>query len=200
MPFNKSPKAFRTLIALQVLLLLFLLAKVGFTGLSLWSKSGATPATGKAGTVVGEIERKTGDQAVTRVDPDPELMKALQDKTQTLERRRLAVEQKEKDLSRIQMEIDGKINQLTQLQDRLKRVISEAKAVQDKKAQHLSEIFSAMPPDKAARTIEKMDDRTVTEVFQAMRSKEVGGILAHLDPARAARISGDLTRLGPQAH
>ena len=55
-----------------------------------------------------------------------------------------------------------------------------------------------MPPDKAARMIEKMDDRTVTEVFQTMRSKEVGGILTHLDPARAARISANLSLLSSQ--
>ena len=93
------------------------------------------------------------------------------------------------------MEIEGKINQLNQLQVQLKKIVDQAKTIQDKKIQHLSEIFCAMLPDKAARMVEKMDDKTVTEVFQIMRSKEVGGILTHLDPVRAARITANLSLL-----
>jgi len=121
-------------------------------------------------------------------------------KSRALENQKQQVDQKEKDLIRIQMEIEGKINQLNQLQVQLRKIVDQSKTIQDKKIQHLSEIFGAMLPDKAARMIEKMDDKTVTEVFQVMRSKEVGGILTHLDPARAARISANLSLLTSRAN
>lgn len=194
----KGNKRFHYLILMQVFLLLFLLAKVGFTGLSLWGKKDSSAPVSTPGRVVGPIEKKGILPAGSQVEPDPEMLQALQRQSQTLESRRLQVEQKEKDLLRIRMEIDGKINELNQLQGQLKKLVAEAKTVQDKKVQHLSEIFCAMPSEKAARMIEKMDNRTVTEVFQTMRSKEVGGILTHLDPARAARISADLSLLAPR--
>ena len=186
--------------ALQVFILLFLIAKVGFTGLSLWEKK----ETSAGFPTPNRMTEKTGQKApiwTGSVGGDhPEIIKAVQDKALALEIKRQSVEEKEKDLGRIQMEIDGKLNQLNQLQVRLKKIIDESKSVQDKKVQHLSEIFCAIPPDKAARMVEKMDDRTVTEVFQFMRSKEVGGILTHLDPARAARISANLSLLAPRAN
>jgi hypothetical protein len=195
MPFEIKSTRFRTLIILQLLLLLFLLVKVGLDGYALWGKKEVNPPSGRSTKMVEKTGPGPRSPVGSPVGPDPELIKAYQSKAQILESRRLEVEQKEKDLLRIQKEIDGKINQLNQLQVQLKKIVGEAKAVQDKKVQHLSEIFSAMPPEKAARMVEKMDDRTVTEVIQSMRSKEVGGILAYLDPARAARISADLSRL-----
>ena len=190
---RKKNPFFYYLLGLQVFLLVLLIAKVSLSSLSSPDKP-EKPAPIQGRHTV-RIDKTPQTPAAEAWAPDPEILKALQEKSQALENQKQQLDQKEKDLGRIQREIEGKISQLNQLQVQLKKIIDQSKTIQDKKIQHLSEIFCAMPPDKAARMIEKMDDKTVTEVFQIMRSKEVGGILTHLDPVRAARISANLSLL-----
>ena len=191
---RKGTNFFYYLLGLQVFLLVLLIAKVSLSGLNSPDKPEIKPAAIQ-GRHTLRIDKTPQTPAADAWAKDPEILKALQEKSLALENQKQQVDQKEKDLVRIKMEIEGKINQLNQLQIQLKKIVDQSKTIQDKKIQHLSEIFGAMLPDKAARMIEKMDDKTVTEVFQVMRSKEVGGILTHLDPARAARISANLSLL-----
>lgn len=190
---------FHILLGLQAVLLVLLVARVSLSGF-ISPESPAIKTVALKRPVPAGIEQASASPSVNPWANDPEVLKALLDKSQALDKQKQQVEQKEKELVRIQLEIEGKINQLTQIHQQLKKIVEQSKAVQDKKIQHLAEIFCAMPPDKAARMIEKMDDRTVTEVFQSMRSKEVGGILSFLDPARAARISANLSLLNPKAN
>jgi flagellar motility protein MotE (MotC chaperone) len=193
----KRNRFFYFFVVLQTLLLLILVVRMGFGALTLWGKQEHQASTVRQR--LGVDPQRTAPAAPPAAGAvDPDWFKALQEKAAALENKRLQVEQKEKDLLRLQMEIEGKINQSNQWQAQLKKLVEEAKAVQDKKIQHLSEIFCAMPPEKAAKMVEKMDDRTVTEVFQSMRSKEVGGILSQLEPARAARLSSGLSVLAPR--
>jgi flagellar motility protein MotE (MotC chaperone) len=191
----KHNRLFYFFVTIQTLLLLTLLTKLGFSAFHLLEtqEKGAARFQHR---VAAEPERKTIVPAAAATDAD--WFKALQEKETALEKKRRQVEQKEKDLSRLQAEIEGKITQCSQAQAQLKKLVEEAKAVQDKKVQHLAEIFCAMPPEKAARLVDKMDDRAVTEVFQSMRSKEVGGILSQIEPTRAARISAGLSALTPR--
>jgi len=196
---RKGSSYFYYLLGLQVFLLVLLIAKVSLSGLYSPDTPGTKPAAIQGRQTV-RIDPSSQTAAADVWAKDPEILKALQEKSRTLENQKQQVDLKEKDLVRIQMEIEGKINQLNQLQVQLKNIVDQSKTIQDKKIQHLSEIFCAMVPDKAARMIEKMDDKTVTEVFQIMRSKEVGGIWTHLDPARAARISANLSLLTSRAN
>ena len=196
---RKGTNFFYYLLGLQVFLLVLLIAKVSLSGLNYPDRPEIKP-TAIQGRHTVRIEKAPQTPAVDAWAKDPEILKALQEKSRALENQQQQVDLKEKDLARIQMEIEGKINQLNQLQVQLRKIVDQSKTIQDKKIQHLSEIFGAMLPDKAARMIEKMDDKTVTEVFQVMRSKEVGGILTHLDPARAARISANLSLLPSRAN
>ncbi|MCU0579509.1 MAG: hypothetical protein MUF69_08180 [Desulfobacterota bacterium] len=193
----KRKRFFYFFVTLQTAVLLILVARMGFSALTFWEHQGKGSSTVQQRVVAEPAGHRPPALAAAGV-PDAEWVKALQQKAAELEHKRLQVEQKEKDLSRIQAEIDGKITQCSQWQVQLKKLVEEARAVQDKKVRHLSEIFCAMPPERAARLVEKMDDRTVTEVFQSMRSKEVGGILSQLEPARAARISAGLSSLTPR--
>ena len=196
---RKGTNFFYYLLGLQVFLLVLLIAKVSLSGLNSPDKPEIKPAAIQ-GRHTLRIDKTPQTPAADAWAKDPEILKALQEKSLALENQKQQVDQKEKDLVRIKMEIEGKINQLNQLQIQLKKIVDQSKTIQDKKIQHLAEIFGAMLPDKAARMIEKMDDKTVTEVFQVMRSKEVGGILTHLDPARAARISANLSLLTSRAN
>jgi flagellar motility protein MotE (MotC chaperone) len=196
---RKGTAFFYTLLGLQVGLLVLLIARVSLSGLTPADRPEVKTAAIR-GTHIGRIEKPSPSSPAGSWTNDPEIFKALQDKARALENQKQQVELKEKDLGRIQLEIDGKINQLNQLQVQLRKIVEQSKTVQDKKTLHLAEIFCAMPPDKAARMIEKMDDRTVTEVFQNMRSKEVGGILTQLEPSRAARISAALSLLSPRVN
>jgi flagellar motility protein MotE (MotC chaperone) len=193
----KRNRFFYFFVTLQTLLLLTLVARLGFSALTRWENLGKSPSKVQQ-RVVSQPEYKGAPTSPAGPATDPDWFKSLQEKAAALENKRVQVEQKEKDLSRIQTEIEGKINQNNQFQGQLKKLLEEAKAVQDKKVQHLSEIFCAMAPEKAAKLVEKMDDRTVTEVFQFMRSKEVGGIMSQLEPSRAARISAGLSALTPR--
>jgi flagellar motility protein MotE (MotC chaperone) len=194
----KRNRFFYLFVILQTLLLLTLVARLGFSALTRWENQERSPSKVHQ-RVVAQPENKGPSASPAGGAGDREWFKALQEKAAAVENKRLQVEQKEKDLSRIQAEIEGKITQCNQWQVQLKKLVEEAKAVQDKKVQHLSEIFCAMAPEKAAKLVEKMDDRTVTEVFQFMRSKEVGGILSQLEPSRAARISAGLSSLAPRS-
>jgi flagellar protein FlbB len=196
---RKGGSLFYYLLGLQVFLLVLLIAKVGLSGLNSLDRPGIKTAAIQ-GRHTARIDKTPQTPAADAWIRDPEILNALQEKSRSLENQKQQVDQKEKDLARIQMEIEGRINQLNQLQVQLKKIVDQSKTIQDKKIQHLSEIFCAMPPDKAARMIEKMDDKTVTEVLQNMRSKEVGGILTHLDPARAAKISANLSLLTSRAN
>ena len=152
---------FYILLGLQAFLLVLLIARVSLSGLTPPDRAGIKTAAIKGPHAVG-MDKTSPAPAANPWANDPEILKALQDKARSLDNQKQQVEQKEKDLVRLQQEIEGKISQLTQIQLQLKKVLEQSKTIQDKKTQHLSEIFSAMPPDKAARMIEKMDDRTVT--------------------------------------
>lgn len=57
----------------------------------------------------------------------------------------------------------------------------------------LAELYSQMKPEEACAIAQDMDDATLVQVFDGMKSRSVAKIMALMDPKRAAKLSMMMT-------
>jgi flagellar motility protein MotE (MotC chaperone) len=77
--------------------------------------------------------------------------------------------------------------------ERLKKEIEEAqKAMEEKRQEELikvAKIYEAMPPEEAAKRLEKLDEDIAVIILIALKPKTAGRILAQMESDRAASLS-----------
>jgi flagellar motility protein MotE (MotC chaperone) len=112
-----------------------------------------------------------------------------------LEQERLELDEERKRLDALKHEIDDKLAKITNMQTSVQRALDERKTVSDERIKHLTKIYAAMPPEKAAILVEKLQMDTIIALFSKMRGDNVGLILPHMSPNKAATISERLAKL-----
>jgi len=77
--------------------------------------------------------------------------------------------------------------------EQLKKEIEEAQKTIDEKTKErllkVSKIYEAMPPEEAAKRLEKLDENTAVAIISMLKPRAAGGILAQMDSDKAASIS-----------
>ena len=56
----------------------------------------------------------------------------------------------------------------------------------------VGKIYESMPPDEAAKKLEKLDEDTAVEIIGVLKPRAAGGILTEMDSEKAAAISKKL--------
>jgi flagellar motility protein MotE (MotC chaperone) len=123
----------------------------------------------------------------------------------SLKQREELLRVRQRELQMLESRIDEKIKRLSALETNVKAEIAMYKGISDERTKHLVKIYSSMKPNAAAKLMDQMDIDVATEVFLSMKGEIAGGILAYMEPAKAAAISKRLmstrkmTSSAPQA-
>lgn len=120
----------------------------------------------------------------------------LEHKRQQIETERLRLEEERKRLTALKQEIDVKLSRVTEMQKAVQSKLDERTTLSDKRIKHLINVYTTMPPKKAAVLIEKLDMEVIIALFSRMKGDSVGQILPYVSAEKAAEISERLAKLG----
>lgn len=124
----------------------------------------------------------------------PQLLNLINKERQSLLTRETALARKEEHLRTLQKEVEDRLQELKALQLRVLEALEEEKKIKSEHNRHLVATLTAMPADRAARLLEKMEEGLAVQLLRNIKGKEAGAILAVLPPDKAARLSQQLLR------
>lgn len=124
----------------------------------------------------------------------PQLLKLIHKERQSLLNRETALASKEEQLRTLQKEAEDRLQELKALQLKVLEAVEEEKKIRSEHNRHLVATLTAMPPDRAARLLEKMEENVAIQILRNIKGKEAGAILAALPADKAARLSQQLLR------
>jgi flagellar motility protein MotE (MotC chaperone) len=124
----------------------------------------------------------------------PRVLSLLEKERQTLQTRESAVAAKEEQLRLLKQDVEERLKQLSAMQQRLLEFMEEEKRMQGEQNRHLVATLAAMPPERAGKLLEKMDEEVAAQLLRCLKGKEAGGILSMLSPEKAARLSQRLLK------
>lgn len=166
------------------LILAGLLLKMALTGFMLAPPQVWLPAGPRASEAATPAEARG-------VDPGglPRLASLLHQQRQSLSAREASLALREEQLRQVRQEVEQRLRELQALQSRILEAIEEEKRIKSENQRHLAATLEAMPPDKAARLLEKMEEEVAVQLLRRLKGKEAGAILTSLSPDKAARLS-----------
>lgn len=124
----------------------------------------------------------------------PRMLSLMEKERQTLQSREMAVTTKEEQLRLLKQDVEERLKQLSSMQQRLLDFVEEEKRMQSEHNRHLVATLSAMPPERAGKLLEKMDEEVAVQLLRCLKGKEAGAILSLLPADRAAKLSQRLIR------
>jgi len=124
----------------------------------------------------------------------PRILSLLEKERQALRTREQAVAAKEEQLRVLKTEVETRLKELSAIQQRAMEFLEEEKRMQGEQNRHLVATLEAMPPDRAGKLLEKMDDEVAAQLLRRLKGKEAGAILSLLNPDKAARLSQKLLK------
>jgi flagellar motility protein MotE (MotC chaperone) len=133
-------------------------------------------------------EGKAQPQAAAR-GKDPAPAQDMRAQLDSVKQREELLRVRQRELQLLESRIDEKIRRLSELETNVKAEIAMYKGISDERTKHLVKIYSSMKPNAAATLMNQMDIEVATEVFLSMKGEIAGGILANMEPAKAAAIS-----------
>ena len=119
----------------------------------------------------------------------PVLSESAQEKKQELKDASPGSSIEEQRLKIIKADLQAQIDELKKLKLEFEEM---RKGLEGKKHEQLTKVvkmFEAMPPEEAAKTIEKLDDDTAVQILTSLKARTAGKVLAQIEPARAAVLS-----------
>ncbi len=122
------------------------------------------------------------------------LLSLINKERQSLQNREAAVANKEEQLRTLQREVEDRLQELQALQLRVLEAVEEEKRIKSEHNRHLVATLTAMPADRAARLLEKMEENVAVQLLRNIKGKEAGAILTALPADKAARLSQQLLR------
>jgi len=124
----------------------------------------------------------------------PHLLSLVEKERQALQARENTVATREEQLRVLKREVEERLKELSAVQHRAMESLEEEKRMQGEQNRHLVVTLEAMPPDRASRLLEKMDDEVAAQLIRRMKGKEAGAILSMLSSDKAARLSQRLLK------
>ncbi len=146
-----------------------------------------------AGPTVSEAATHAADPAVSPSSL-PRLFSLMHKERSSLQARASVVALKEEQLRILQQEVEDRLQELKGLQLKILDLVEEEKRIKHEHNRHLVSTLTAMPADRAARLLEKMEEEVAVMLLRNLKGKEAGAILAVLPPDKAARLSQRLLR------
>ena len=118
-----------------------------------------------------------------------------------VEKRQKELEEKEKELNRreerlkaMQADLDRQISELKAVQAKIDEQIKLRGDLQKEAVVKLAKTYASMPPENAARLIQKIDTSIAIRVLSVMKERAAGKILAAAPPELASKLSEGLVK------
>lgn len=125
---------------------------------------------------------------------DPTFLMALKKRQSELDEKELALKREEDRLATLRNELIAKIETLRSLEGELAATLEAEKGEAGKRLKDLARVYEAMPPEKAAVTLAKLDVKTAAGITINMKKERAGAIWGYLDPRKAEEITREITR------
>jgi flagellar motility protein MotE (MotC chaperone) len=170
-------------------LILGLCAKLGLTVI-LITPAHLLPWSGPrvSEAAIPDSPKEESGGAVARV------MGLVEKERQALQAKESALALREDQLKVLRKEVEERLQELKAMQYNLRESLEEEKRLQGEHNRHLVATLEAMPPDRAGKLLEKMDDEAAVQLLRRLKGKEAGAILGMLPPDKAARLSHRLLK------
>ena len=124
----------------------------------------------------------------------PRVLSLLEKERQAVQNREQAVATREEQLRVLKQEVEARLKELNAIQQRAMEFLEEEKRMQGEQNRHLVATLEAMPPDRAGKLLERMEDEVAVQLLRRIKGKEAGAILSLLTPDKAARLSQRLLK------
>lgn len=137
------------------------------------------------------------DVADDVLQKERDLMGVLQKKQNELDARESAIKSEEQRMLALKKEIMDKIDALKALETQLSAKLEADKVNTSKRFKDLAKVYEAIPPQKAAAMLEKMDIKTAAGITIQMKRDRAGAIWGFLTPQKATNITKEITQSVP---
>ncbi|MBW1980202.1 MAG: hypothetical protein JRJ12_03190 [Deltaproteobacteria bacterium] len=135
-------------------------------------------------------QQQVGTTSKTTPVDEMQVAELLQKKEQQLR-------QKEAELQALKQEVSAKLAELMTLQKKVAKELENLQQsrnnIREKRLKQLADMYKSMEPGKAAKLMEKLDEKTAVQIITRMRGRAAGQILAQMQADKAARISKRLS-------
>lgn len=116
------------------------------------------------------------------------IQEAIAEKEQVLANKELELSERERGLKDENELLEQRRRQIREIETKLAEQ-SKLEESQDRRLNRLVEIYSAMPPEAAARQIESQDDELAIDLLQRMKTDVVAIILSQMPKDRATALT-----------
>ncbi|OGP73825.1 MAG: hypothetical protein A2Y80_01610 [Deltaproteobacteria bacterium RBG_13_58_19] len=165
------------------LLILGLLTKVAISGL-FFSPPANLPGAGP----------RVSEAATQEPGAAPRLVALLEKERHAVQTREAALSAKDEQLRLLKREVEERLHELKAMQSQVLEFLEDEKRMQGEHNRHLVTTLEAMPPERAGKLLEKMDEEVAVQLLRRIKGKEAGAILGLLPPDKAAKLSNKLIR------
>lgn len=148
-----------------------------------------------AGPNQGKIEAPDlPNDPLSMTDQEIDLLQALAERRQLLERRARQIDQREVLLQAAERRIEGQVGGLKALQESIEALLLEHEQQTEGQYRSLVKIYENMKPKDAARIFEELDMAVLLAVVERMKERKTAPILARMNPRRAKAITIELAQ------
>jgi len=159
----------------------------------------APPPTG-AGSPTQQMTRAEDTSAATANDPllmtDEELnlLQALGERRQELDRRESQIAEREALLAAAERRLEEKVASLKELQTAIEASLQQRDGEDNAQIESLVKIYESMKPKDAARIFDQLDLAVLMPVVEQMKERKTAPILAKMAPTKAREVTAELAR------
>ena len=133
------------------------------------------------------------DVAEDSLQKERDLLALLQKKQKDLDARENTINAEEQKMLALKKEIMEKIDTLKALEAQLSAKLDTEKNQDGKRLKELAKVYEAVPPQKAAAMLDKLDTKTAAGITINMKRERAGLIWGYLNPQRAVTITNEIT-------
>jgi flagellar motility protein MotE (MotC chaperone) len=126
-----------------------------------------------------------------------DFMALLQRKQNELDTREGVIKSEEQRILALKKELMDKIDELKALETQLSAKLEADKVNVAKRFKDLAKVYEAIPPQKAAAMLEKLDTKTAAGITIQMKRDRAGAIWGFLSPQKATNITKEITQSVP---
>ena len=189
----------RLIIASQIVVVILIVVKALFLTEALQQTSFLKVfSLGHLGQAIAQTPAKMSTPSPRDISDDPlqkerDLLTLLQKKQKDLDTRESVINSEEQKMFALKKEIMEKIDALKALEAQLTAKLDAEKNQDGKRLKELAKVYEAVPPQKAAAMLDKLDTKTAAGITINMKRERAGMIWGYLNPQRAVAITNEIT-------
>ncbi len=126
------------------------------------------------------------------VDETKSMIRAVSERHESLNLREEKIREEEERLAALRKDIDDKLLNLTEATSKLEKILEAVGTVDRERILGLAKLYENMPPEEAAKTIEKVERELAVLIIRSMSKRKSGKMMGFVDDRKAARLSEGL--------